>query len=232
MFRTFFWYLILVLVLIVSLPCWLVALILKGDSRKKWIQLVADTLVPIVTKAAGFKVETFGKENIPDGPALFVGNHQGLFDMMVAFTEFNGIKPFLAKIEASRIPIVNSWMKMIGCVFIDRDDVRASLGSIKECEELLKSGSSLIIFPEGTRSRRHEMNEFKPGAFRCALKAGVPIVPFILDGTYKAWEENKKICKTTAKLTFLKPIETEGTEKERTKHISDEVYEAIKNALG
>lgn len=232
MFRTFFWYFILIICLIISLPCWLVALLLKGEDRKNWIQKTADFLVPIVINAAGFKVETSGKENIPDGPALFVGNHQGLFDMMVAFTEFNGIKPFLAKIEASKIPIVNSWMRMIGCVFIDREDIRASLASIKECEDLLKSGNSLIIFPEGTRSRKHEMNEFKPGAFRCAIRAGVPIVPFVLDGTYKAWEENHKIVPTKATLKFLPPIETTEMEKERTKHISDEVYEEIKKALG
>ncbi len=197
-----------------------------------WPQMLFNVAIPTVKGVAGFKVEATGKENIPDGPALYVGNHQGLFDIVIALEQFGKLIPFLAKIEAKKIPLIGSWMKILDCVFIDRNSLRTSLESIKECEERLKSGKSMIIFPEGTRSRKHEMGEFKSGAFRCAIKAGVPIVPFVIDGTYHAWEEQKKIVPTTATLKILPPIETSRIEKERTKHISEEIENEIKKALG
>ncbi|MBR5756672.1 MAG: 1-acyl-sn-glycerol-3-phosphate acyltransferase, partial [Firmicutes bacterium] len=85
---------------------------------------------------------------------------------------------------------------------------------------------------EGTRSRRHEMGEFKPGAMRCAIKAGVPIVPCVIDGSYKAWEEYHQIRPCEIKIKVLPPIETKGLEKERTKHIADEVEQMIRENLG
>ena len=194
--------------------------------------MLFDLFIPVVKGVAGFKVETTGTENIPDGPALYVGNHQGLFDIIIALEQFGKLTPLLAKIEASKIPLIGSWMKILDCVFIDRGNIRSSLESIKRCEDTLKGGQSVIIFPEGTRSRKHEMGEFKPGAFRCAIKAAVPIVPFVIEGTYHAWEEQGKLVPTTATLKILPPIQTDGMEKERTKHIFEEVEEIIKNALG
>lgn len=207
-------------------------MVLPKGKKKVIAQMLLNLFLPVVKGVAGFKVETTGKENIPDGPALYVGNHQGLFDIIIALEQFGKLTPLLAKIEASKIPLIGSWMKILDCVFIDRGNIRSSLESIKRCEDTLKGGQSVIIFPEGTRSREHEMGEFKPGAFRCAIKAEVPIVPFVIDGTYHAWEEQGKLVPTTASLKILPPIHTEEIEKERTKHISEEVEEIIKNALG
>lgn len=232
MIRTFLWFLLLAIVLIISIPFWLLSLIAPKKAKLFWPQLLFNIFIPVIKGVAGFKVEASGKENIPDGPALFVGNHQGLFDMVIALEQFGGLKPFLAKIEASKIPLISSWMRIMDCVFIDRGNLRASLESVKQCEEVLKSGKSLIIFPEGTRSRKHEMGEFKAGAFRCAIKAGVPIVPFVIDGTYHAWEEQNKIVPTTASLKILPPIKTANMEKEKTKHISEEIELEIIKALG
>ena len=232
MIRTIFWFLFLAIVLVISIPFWVLSLLSPKKHKLIWPQILFDACIPLVKGIAGFKVETSGKENIVDGPALYVGNHQGLFDMVIALEQFGKLKPFLAKIEASKIPLIGSWMRIMNCVFIDRGNIRASLESIKKCEEVLKSGKSLIIFPEGTRSRKHEMGEFKAGALRCALKAGVPIVPFVIDGTYKAWEEQGKIVPTTATLKILPPIQTAELEKERTKHLAEEIEEEIKKALG
>ncbi len=232
MIRTFLWYLFLAIVLIISIPFWILAKLSPKKIRKIWPQAIFNAAIPVIKAIAGFKVEVSGKENIPDGPVLYVGNHQGLFDMVIALESFGRLIPFLAKIEASKIPLIGSWMKILDCIFIDRSNIRASLESINKCEALLKSGESLIIFPEGTRSRKHEMNEFKPGAFRCALKAGVPIVPFVIDGTYHAWEEKHKIVPTKATLKILPAIKTKDMEKEKTKHISEEIENEIKKALG
>ena len=197
-----------------------------------WPQMIFNFYIPIVKKIAGFSVERTGEENILEGPALYVGNHQGLFDMVIALEQFGNLKPFLAKVEASKIPLIGSWMKMLGCVFIKRDDMRGSLEAIQECQARLESGQSVIIFPEGTRSRKHEMGHMKAGAFKCALKAEVPVVPFVIDGTYKAWEVDHKIRPCKATLKILPPIDTTGMGRTKTKELAADVEAKVKEALG
>lgn len=232
MVRTFLWFLTLAVGLILSLPLLLLSKLIPCKNKAFWAGLVISSGAPLVKRIAGFKLEKSGTENIPDRAALYVANHQGIFDIVIALTELNGIKPFLAKAETRNIPILGAWMKSFDCVFIDRGNVRSSLESIKRCEELLKSGTSVIIFPEGTRSRSHELGDLKAGAFKCAVKAKVPVVPVVIDGSYKVWEEHNRICPATASLKILPPVETADMKREKTKHIAEDVSEMIRRALG
>jgi len=231
MLRTFLWYFTIACILVITIPVWILAKLFPGKDPARWPERVIDFFMPLVYKIAGFKSEVSGLENLVDGPAVYVGNHQGLFDMVMGIYEIRPLKIFLAKKEAEKIPFIGSWMKMFGCVFIERGNPRKSLESINDVIALLKQGKSVILYPEGTRSRKHEMGVFKPGAFRPAVEAGVPIVPFVVDGTYKAWEENHKITPATASLKILKPIYPEEFGDGKTKHISDKVYEMIQKEL-
>lgn len=233
MLRTIFWFITIIFLLILALPLWLVALISPEKDKTKYINALIAFMKRPVMAISGLKFNTTGSENLPNEPALYVLNHQGLFDILVALSQLNGFKPLLAKIEASKIPLISSWMKIGKCVFIDRGNPKESLRAIKQCEELLKEGYSVVIFPEGTRSRKHEMNSFKPGALRCALKAEVPIVPVVIDKSYVAWEMNgKRITPTTIDVTILPPIRTKGLSKERTKVIAEEIEAMMKAQLG
>ena len=231
MFRTFLWYFTIALILVITLPIWFIARVFPGKNPQKWPQLILDIFSPVVLWIAGFKVEASGLENIPEEPALFIGNHQGLFDMVIALMKMGKLRPFLAKKETEKIPVISSWMKMIGCVFIDRGNVRSSLESLKQVEELLSQGKSIIVFPEGTRSRKHEMGEFKAGSFRPAIKANVPVVPFVIDGSYHAWEEKKKINPCTTRLSILKPIYPDELPEKTTKAMAAITQEKIKEVL-
>ncbi|PHE54497.1 lysophospholipid acyltransferase family protein, partial [Bacillus pseudomycoides] len=96
------------------------------------------------------------------------------------------------------------------CVFMDRSNRRQSLQAIKDGIELLKNGHSIVIFPEGTRSKGREMGEFKAGSFHLAVKAGVAILPVTVDGTYKMFEANGNRMKPAhATVTISKPITPE-----------------------
>lgn len=141
--------------------------------------------------ASGTKVEIVGQENVPkEGPVLFVSNHQSNFDIPVLLGCIDKPKGFLAKVELSKIPVINSWMHKMKCVFIDRQDIRQSLKAINECVEVLKSGQSVVIFPEGTRSKGPEMGIFKKGSLRPVEKTDVPVIPITIMGTYKIMEAN------------------------------------------
>ncbi|MCB2355020.1 lysophospholipid acyltransferase family protein [Clostridium estertheticum] len=193
---------------------------------------VATNWANFILKAANLNLTVSGRENIPKEACLFVGNHQSNLDIPVILSNMNNITGAVAKKSMIKIPIMSYWMKQIHCVFMDRENPRQALKDIAEGVEYLKNGYSMLIFPEGTRSRSNTMGEFKKGSMRLAIKAGVPIVPITLYDTYTALEGNNgKIKRAKAKLIFGKPIYLDDMSKEEKANISDVVQNIIQNNL-
>ncbi|MCX2828423.1 lysophospholipid acyltransferase family protein [Bacillus pseudomycoides] len=164
-----------------------------------------------MVRVAGSTVQVNGIENVPkDKPVLVVSNHQSDMDIPVLLGYLNKPIGFVSKAEIKKFPIVPTWMELMNCVFMDRSNRRQSLQAIKDGIELLKNGHSIVIFPEGTRSKGREMGEFKAGSFHLAVKAGVAILPVTVDGTYKMFETNGNRMKPAhATVTISKPITPE-----------------------
>lgn len=180
----------------------------------------------------GVKVNLKGKENLPKETCVFVANHQGIFDMITVIAYLDRAIGFVAKKEASKLPIVSSWMKEMHCVFLDRKNAREGLKTINEAIENVKKGHSMFIFPEGTRSRGDEMGEFKKGSMRLAVKSEAPIVPISIDGTYKILEANNgKFRSEEVTLTIGKPIYTKGLNKEELDNLASVVRNVIASNL-
>lgn len=235
MIRTIIWLLYAVFICITLLPYELYWKLKGGKEpgdRYPGPQRVVNFWVPSVYKLGGMRLHKKGEENIiEDRPALYVGNHQGDFDIFLIAQELGSLKSIVAKKESKKVPVIRTWMKYADCIFIDRGNPRQTLQSINQAQELLERGRSVVIFPEGTRSRGPEMNEFKAGAFRCALKAGVPIVPFAIDGTYKIFEQQNYLKPADVQLSILPAVETKGMEKEKTRTISAEIQQMIQDEL-
>ena len=85
---------------------------------------------------------------------VFVANHQGYFDIPLMLTQLDKPNPLVAKKEIQKIPMIRGWMEQLHCVFLDRDDPRQSMECLRQAQELLGQGYSVVIFPEGTRKRR------------------------------------------------------------------------------
>lgn len=149
---------------------------------KKW----AKSLV----KISGANVTVKGEENIPAGPVLLVGNHEGNFDIPVLLGYLKKPFGFISKVEVKKIPIVYKWMEVMNCVFMDRKDRRQSIKAIRAGIQLLKDGHSIAVFPEGTRSKGGPVAEFKAGSLRLATDSKSPIVPIAINGTSKLMEKN------------------------------------------
>ncbi len=140
----------------------------------------------------GSKVIVQGAENVPVSTAvLYVANHQSYMDIPVLLGFVPGAKGFIAKVELAKIPLVSRWMVRMHSLFLDRQNLRKSLLTMREAVEVLKSGYSLVIFPEGTRSKSDQMGEFKRGSLSIAEKANVPVLPVAIMGSYKILEGNK-----------------------------------------
>ncbi len=181
---------------------------------------------------AGITVNVTGLENIPDKPVVFVANHQGNFDIPLLLGYLEKPMGFVAKVEILKLPLIRTWMKYLNCIFIDRKNTRQSIAALNGSSKLLDQGYSLMIFPEGTRSKGGEMGEFKQGAFKMAFSGGYPIVPLVIDGTYKAMEANgNKIKPATVNLKALPLIETSELDKAAQKALNDKVREMIKKEL-
>ncbi|MDD6191184.1 MAG: lysophospholipid acyltransferase family protein [Firmicutes bacterium] len=183
-----------------------------------------------------FKIDynLHGEENIPDkGPVVIVANHQGYADIPALFAAFNKFQfGFIAKKELGKIPIYGPWMLRIRSIFMDRDDPRASLQTIREGIDYIKKGFSLVIFPEGTRAKSSKPGEFMKGSLKLATKAGVPIIPVTIDGTYRFFEDKGYMVKGTRfDVTVHKPVPTEGITREEEKFLADKIRDIIASAL-
>lgn len=175
-------------------------------------------------------VRYIGLENIPkDEACMFVGNHQGSFDILSTYPCFPKKSIFISKIEFSRVPIMAQWMRRIHCLFMDRDDLKQSLKVILEAIDLIKKGYSIAIFPEGTRNKESEdLLPFKEGSFKIAQKTGCPIVPMAMTNMASVFERQLPwIVREEVIVEFGKPVYIDTLSKEDQKHLGQYMRELI-----
>ncbi len=120
---------------------------------------------------------------LPDGPLIFASNHESALDIWVLLEKLPRTVRFIAKQELFRIPVFGWYMHLGGHVPIDRRNHLQAVQSLRSAAALVRAGTSLIVFPEGTRSRDRRIQPFKKGPFALALEAGVPIVPVAVSGS-------------------------------------------------
>jgi 1-acyl-sn-glycerol-3-phosphate acyltransferase len=235
MIRTILWFIAFWLYQLVSLfynlRYWYLGKVGKKEKQAEVLYKTTSRWARNMVRFTGTKIEVTGEENIPDRNVLFVSNHQGNFDIPIMMGYIPKLKGFVAKVELEKMPLVSGWMKRLGCLFLDRKDPRQSLKTILKGIESLKEGHTLVIFPEGTRSKGNTMGEFKKGSLKLAIKSGVPIVPVTIDGSYKIMEEKKRISKTKVNITIHPPIYMEDLTKEEKDNLTNQVYDIIKSGL-
>lgn len=182
-------------------------------------------------KIIDVNIQYEGANNIPNETCLFVGNHQGILDIPALMMGANRTIGFIAKKEMLKVPIANKWIMSCHSVAIDREDARDAVRVIKEGVANLKNGYSMGIYPEGTRATDGKIGEFKQGSLKLALRAKVPIIPVTVDGSYKAYELNKKFESTTIKVTYGEPIYVDKLTKEEQKDLAKIIQNIIEKKL-
>lgn len=134
----------------------------------------------------GWRVETRGRRKIDPGKAyVVIANHQSQLDILVVFRLIFHFK-FVSKKEVFRIPIVGWNMRLNRYIEIDRGNRESARRMFADCETHLAEGSSVLFFPEGTRSTTDELRPFKHGAFRLAHSMEAPLLPVAISGTREA----------------------------------------------
>lgn len=203
----------------------------KKESRQH-IYTLAQKLARNMIKAAGVTVEVQGAENLPEeGPVLYIANHKSIFDIVVLVTLIKEPCIFIGKKEVADMPLVGDWFDALGCIYIDRKDIRQSLQAIMEGISELKSGQSVVVFPEGTRTHSQDMKNFKEGSFKLASKTKVPIIPIALQDTYKIYEEKKSIQSTKVYVNIGRSINQDTLNEEEKKNLPGYVQNVVHELL-
>src|SRR3972149_7674856 len=162
----------------------LVVLSLFIDRTGRLVHSIGALWCRVIRALSGVRVLVVGAENLPrDRPVIIVSNHQGAFDIPVLQCHIPMQFRWVAKKSLFKIPIVGWSMGLAGYIGIERERASSAYKSIEAAAERIKNGTSVLIFPEGTRSNTGELLPFKRGGFLLATKSGVTVVPVSIQGT-------------------------------------------------
>ncbi len=234
--RTLLTALFLLIFFIISIPLFIVEIIIgKINPRLKTrsSQAIVVAAFRIILFISGVRKTVLGIENIPtDQAVLYVSNHRSYFDILVGYTSVPTLTGFVAKKEMAGIPFISWWMRLLNCLFLDRDNVREGLKTILEGVELIKNGYSVFISPEGTRNQNKEMLPFKEGSLKMAEKTGCAIIPVSINNTDNIFENHFPwIKKAHVIIEFGKPVYPKDLDKETRKFIGSYIQNIIRETL-
>lgn len=130
-------------------------------------------------------VHVRGREHIERGRSyVFVANHQGAFDIFMIYGFLGVPIKWVMKAGLEKIPFVGAACRAAGFIFVDNSSSKAAARSVREAERALKSGASIAIFPEGSRTKTGRLGRFKKGAYQMAADQHLPIIPITLNGPF------------------------------------------------
>jgi len=186
-----------------------------------------------VTSFAGVKIEVDNRAKlVADQPYVFVANHASSLDIWAMFLVIPRRMRMIAKKQLARIPLFGWGMWAGRFIFIDRQNGVAARRSIDLAGERIHNGESVLLFPEGTRTRDGSLGPFKKGSFHLAVKAGVPIVPVALRGTRELMPRGSILLRAgTVKAIVGEPIVTEGLSDEERATLNERVRAIIEAML-
>ncbi|MEG1410910.1 MAG: lysophospholipid acyltransferase family protein [Terrisporobacter sp.] len=183
------------------------------------------------------KVNVIGREKVPKEDVLFVLNHSSMLDSYILVSSVE--KPVgvvIADVPTwQSIPIVSTWLKLIKCVYINRDNNREGIKSINKASENIKEGQSMAVFPEGDLTWVKEPNalisEFKPGSLKIAYKAKCPIVPMVIKNSRKTYEGYEPVGRIFSEKVEVEYLDAIYDHLENPKLKTVELAEKIKNKM-
>ena len=148
-----------------------------------------------------------GRENIDKKQSyVIVANHQSGYDIFLLYGWLKIDFKWIMKKELRHAPGIGYASHKVGHIFLDRSSPRAAMQSIEEAKRKLQNGTSVVIFPEGTRSGSNQMRNFKKGAFKIAFELGLPILPVSIVDTYKVYNKGLNLLPEVFICIFTKQL--------------------------
>ncbi len=183
----------------------------------------------IILKVCGVKVDVKGDEYANrDLPCIYMSNHQSYFDIFALLAGLPADFKFLLKKELMKVPLLGTTMRKADYVSVNRRDTKNAIISMDVAAEKIRNGASILVFPEGTRSKDGHIQAFKKGGFHTAFKAGCDIVPIaILNSRDIVPKGSLRIKKGTIKMNIGRPIPVRDYSKENINELIERTRKAI-----
>lgn len=177
-------------------------------------------------------VSVEGKHNINPGTSyVVVSNHQSAYDIFLIYGWIGIDIRWIMKKELKKVPGIGFGSEMVGHIFLDRSNPIKAMESINEAKKKLVNGTSVVIFPEGTRTKNGELGVFKKGAFKIASDLGLPILPVTIVGTEKILPNNStNLLPGRVKLVIHQPIGVDQYNGMDVEKLINEVREKIQSS--
>ena len=186
----------------------------------------------LLVKAAGVRIVVHGEARMRVGAArVFASNHVSWYDVFVLASVLPRYK-FVAKAELFDIPIFGQGARAVGTIPIQRENRKAAFGAYDVAAKRIDGGSSVVVFPEGTRGHGYPLRPFKKGPFVLAIAAQVPVVPTLVYGSIAVQPRDSWRIRTgTVDVHFLEPVPTAGMTYDDRDQLSRLVWQRIADAL-
>ena len=187
-----------------------------------------------ILATAGVRLEASGRENIEKGrPLVYLCNHQSNLDPLALVLTMPTSFRIVAKKFLFYIPIFGQCIWLMGMIPIDREKRGSAIRSLKRAAERIRTGTSVLFFPEGTRSPDERLLPFKKGAFVIAVESGVPIIPVTIQGSGRLLPKGSALIrKGTMRIHYGRPIATVGYTLRTKEELMTRVREAMLAGLG
>jgi 1-acyl-sn-glycerol-3-phosphate acyltransferase len=240
MVRSFLCLLVFIVFLIWTIPVQLIVYLLRLLKLNRAAELIAYYVARIflffpLWFMSGTKLEVRGRQYLPgigrDEAVLFVGNHCSYFDIILSYCCFRGCTGYVGKKELGRVPLLGSWMIAIGCILLDRNNIKDGIRMADTAAKNIANGTSMVIFPEGTRNRHEDeqlLGEFHAGSLRIAQKALCKVVPMTISGSADVLEKHfPRVKSTKVIIEFSEPIDAAKLDRPQLKALAQTTREII-----
>jgi len=199
------------------------------DSRGRWQHACARLWSWLILTTSGIRTRVEGTENLlPQNTAIYCANHQSAMDVPILFVNLPVQFRFVAKRSLFKLPFLGWHLKRSGHIPVDRGRPRDGVRSLDDAAEKIRAGSSVVLFPEGHRSRDGKMGPFRSGSFYLAIKSGVPVVPITLNGTRAVLKpDTYHVRAGQTEMIVHPPIPTHMLKREDVEALSEKVRAEI-----
>ena len=179
----------------------------------------------------GVRVDARGLDHVDGGQSyIFVSNHQSIYDIPVLFASVPAQLRILAKASLGRFPVLGWHLRWTGHLLVDR--AHAGAATLAQVGRMIRRGDSLIVFPEGTRSRDGRVGAFKRGLFFLAIEAGAAVVPVAVGGTRHVMLKGRLMtCPGDVALVVHEPIRTDGLTRADATRLAEQVRGVITSTV-
>ena len=186
----------------------------------------------LILRTTGVKVRVSGLEHLEPGRSyVFAANHQSIYDIPILFASIPAQLRIVAKESLGRIPFMGWHLYRAGHLLVDRRNPGPDI--VQKMRRLVSESSSLIVFPEGTRSVDGQVGKFKKGSFLVAIDAGLPVVPVSVSGSRHIMMKGRlMVCPGEVELIVHSPIPTTGVLRERVLPFAEAVRASVADRAG